>query len=95
MVSPITNTGELSINMELLRWADLSNRLAAIYGPRMNPELRLLYAEDEVPFQTIADAIDVARNSPAQDRIRWISRSSWWLRRWPENVFQSRFGPSP
>jgi hypothetical protein len=51
----MTNTGQMSINMEPLRWADLSNRLAAIYGPQMNPEL-YLYAEDEVPFQTVADA---------------------------------------
>jgi len=64
IVLRITNTGELFINMEPLRWAELSTRLAAIYRLRMNREL-YLYTEDEVPFQTVADAIDVARNSPA------------------------------
>ena len=68
IVLRITTPGELFIDMEPLRWAELSNRLAAIYHPLMNREL-YLYAEDGVPFQAVADAIDVARNSPGPDSL--------------------------
>jgi biopolymer transport protein ExbD len=68
IVLRITTPGELFINMEPLRWAELSSRVAAIYRPLMNREL-YLYAEDGVPFQTVADAIDVVRNSPGPDSL--------------------------
>ena len=63
IVLRVTNSGELFLNMEPLRWEECSNRLATIYRSRANREL-LLYAEDGVSFQTAANAIDLARNSP-------------------------------
>jgi biopolymer transport protein ExbD len=63
IVLRITNAGELFINMEALPWAHLSDRLAEIYRMRASREIDL-YSEDEVPFQAVANAIDIARNSP-------------------------------
>ena len=60
----LANDGKVFINHEQEDWNDLAGRLAAIYRPRANREL-YLYAEDGVPFQTVAEAIDIARNSPA------------------------------
>ncbi|HYA24825.1 MAG TPA: MotA/TolQ/ExbB proton channel family protein [Terriglobales bacterium] len=48
-----------------VRWAELSTRLSAIYSSRVHRELYFL-AQDEVPFQTVADAIDVVQNSRAE-----------------------------
>lgn len=64
MLLRIANDGKLSMNMEPVRWIELSDRLAEIYR---EPAIRELYlhAEDDVPFQTVADAIDIVRNSPA------------------------------
>jgi biopolymer transport protein ExbD len=59
----ITDTGKLFINIEPVDWKDLGGRLSAIYDRR---EYRTLYllAEDGVPFQALADAIDTAENAP-------------------------------
>lgn len=60
----ITNSGKPLINMEPLDWGDLRHRLGEIY--RLREERTLyIYAENEVPFQSVADAIDIALNSPA------------------------------
>jgi hypothetical protein len=48
IVLRVTKSGELFINAEPVRWTDLRSRLSA---------------EDGIPFQTVADAIDVARKS--------------------------------
>ncbi len=60
----ITNSGQLFINMEPEDWKGLRSRLGEIYRSREYREL-YMYAEDEVPFQTVADAVDIARSSPA------------------------------
>jgi biopolymer transport protein ExbD len=64
LVLRIASSGELFINMEPLPWSELSDRLAANYGTLASREL-YLHVEDEVSFQTVADAIDIVRNSPA------------------------------
>jgi len=60
----LANDGKVFINHEQEDWNDLGARIGAIYRQRANREL-YLYAEDGVPFQTVADAIEIARNSPA------------------------------
>ena len=60
----ITNDGELFLNFEPEDWKELPGRLLAIYRLRRD---RVLYlqAEDEVPVQIVAAAIDLVRNIPA------------------------------
>ena len=64
IVLRITNSGEAFINMEPEDWKNLRPLLGNIYCSREYRDL-YLYAEDGVPFQTVADAVDIARNSPA------------------------------
>lgn len=68
VVLSITNEGKLLINTESLDWTDLRNRLDAIYATRAEKAL-YLRAEDGVSLQRVADAIDIARNSPASDSV--------------------------
>jgi len=65
IVLRVTKSDELFINTEPVSWTDLPRRLSAIYSTRASREL-LLNVEDDVPFQTVADAIDVVRNSRAE-----------------------------
>jgi biopolymer transport protein ExbD len=60
----LANDGKVFINEEQADWKDLGSRLFAIYTYRYSREL-YLYAEDGVPFQSVADAIEIARNVPA------------------------------
>jgi biopolymer transport protein ExbD len=53
----ITNTGKLFINLEVQEWNSVASRLSDIYRMRKNRTLYLV-AEDAVPFQTVADAMD-------------------------------------
>lgn len=64
IVLQVMNTDKLFINFEPVDWKDLSTRLSEIYRSREYREI-YLHAEDGVSFQTVADAIDIARNSPA------------------------------
>jgi biopolymer transport protein ExbD len=66
IVLRITGTGKLFLNTEEEDWNHLGGRLSAIYGVREDRTL-YLFAEDEVPFQTVADAIDIAKNAPLAD----------------------------
>jgi len=63
VVLRVANTGEVFINMEPEDWKNLRHLLDKIYRARENRELYLL-AEDELPFQTVANAIDIVKNSP-------------------------------
>jgi biopolymer transport protein ExbD len=71
LILRITNGGTLYINTEQEQWNTLETRLSEIYSPRV---YRNLYfsAEHDVPFQTVADAIDIAQNThfgmPTQNR---------------------------
>ncbi len=61
IVLRIDNGGRLFLNSEQQNWNTLNSRLAEIYTLRVH---RILYlsADDGVPFQTVADAIDIAAN---------------------------------
>ena len=62
IVLRITNGGKVFLNSEQQNWNTLTSRLAEIYGFRVH---RILYlsADDNLPFQTVADAIDIAQNT--------------------------------
>lgn len=63
IVLRITQTEKMSINFEPVDRQDLVHRLSAIYGTHAYRNL-YIYAEDGVPVQTVADAIDNAENTP-------------------------------
>ena len=57
----VTNTGEVFINHEQEDWSALSGRLSETYSMRKYRTIYLV-AENDVPFQTAADAIDIANS---------------------------------
>jgi biopolymer transport protein ExbD len=59
IVLHITDTGEVFLNLEHQDWNTLASRLSQIYGLREHRTLYLL-ADADVPFQTVADALDTA-----------------------------------
>lgn len=64
LVLRITDEGAIFLNTELETWDKLASRLAEIYRMRQDRTL-YLQADDEVRFQTVADAIDIARSGLA------------------------------
>jgi biopolymer transport protein ExbD len=62
IVLHITDAGRLFLNTEQEDRNNLASRLSEIYGSRAH---RILYlsADDAVPFQTVADAIDIVQNT--------------------------------
>jgi biopolymer transport protein ExbD len=58
----ITNGGRVFINREEQDWGTLEGRLSEMYRPRAQ---RILYvlADEEVRFQTVADAFDLVHNA--------------------------------
>jgi biopolymer transport protein ExbD len=64
IVLHITNAGNLFLNTEQKDWNSLARRLSEIYSVRAHRTLYLL-ADDGVPFQTVADALDTVENIPA------------------------------
>jgi biopolymer transport protein ExbD len=61
IVLRLSDAGELSINQTQEDWNSLPEVLSKIYGSRVHRTLYLL-AEDGVPFQTVADALDIVEN---------------------------------
>jgi biopolymer transport protein ExbD len=63
IVLRITDAGSLFLSNVPEDWSRLPTRLSEIYSDRVR---RVLYlsADDGVPFQTVADAIDIAQNVP-------------------------------
>jgi biopolymer transport protein ExbD len=61
----LTDAGELFINETREPWNSLPEVLSKIYGSRLH---RTLYvrADDGVPFQTVADAIDIVENATVE-----------------------------
>jgi biopolymer transport protein ExbD len=57
----ITDAGKLLLNEEHEDWNSLAGRLSEIYGVREQRTLDLV-ADDGVPFQTVADALDIVEN---------------------------------
>jgi biopolymer transport protein ExbD len=62
IVLHITGAGKVLINTEEEDWSRLADRLSQIYSSRADRTLYLL-ADDEVRFQTVADAIDLANST--------------------------------
>lgn len=63
IVLRISDTGELHINQVEADWKTLAYQFSQIYRARQHHTLYVL-ADDGVPFQTVADAVDIAENSP-------------------------------
>ena len=63
IVLRITDAGELFINQTQEDWNSLAGRLSEIYRTRVHRTL-YLRADDGVPFQTVADAVDIVENTP-------------------------------
>ncbi len=59
----ITAAGELFLNAEHEDWNGLAGRLSEIYRVRDERTLHLM-ADDGVPFQTVAEALDIVENVP-------------------------------
>jgi|GEM_PF-6042270 len=70
LVLHVTNTGKLFLNTEQENWNAFAGRLSEIYRTRGDNSLYLI-ADDGVPFQTVADAIDAARKN-LDIRVRLI-----------------------
>jgi biopolymer transport protein ExbD len=62
IVLRVTGAGKVFINEEQEDWNGLAGRLSEIYSTRVYRTL-YLFADDGVPFQTVADAIDIAENA--------------------------------
>jgi len=62
IVLHITSAGKAFLNLEQEDWDKLAFRLSQIYRLRVHRTLYLL-ADDDVPLQTVADAIDIAQNA--------------------------------
>lgn len=60
----ISAAGKLLLNAEHEDWNALADRLSEIYRVREERTLHLV-ADDGVPFQTVADALDIVENIPA------------------------------
>ena len=73
IVLHITDAGQLFVNNEREDWSGLADRIGEIYGKRMHRTLYVL-ADDTVPFQTVANAIDIVEHDPALNvRVRLIT----------------------
>jgi biopolymer transport protein ExbD len=69
VVLSITNQKAVFLNDEREEWNTLSSRLSEIYKERV---YRVLYlsADNDVTFQTVAEAIDIVRNTNLTPSIR-------------------------
>jgi len=67
IVLRITDAGKVFLNQEQENWNSLAGRLSEIYSMRVRRTL-YLFADDGVPFQTVADAIDTAENARVTGR---------------------------
>lgn len=63
----------LKINDEDVKWENLHDRLSEIFNQRME-RVAFFKSDDDVDFQYVADAIDIARSSGVQ-RIGLLTRT--------------------
>ena len=63
IVLHITDAGRLFLNQDQRDWNSLAVRLSEIYSVRVHRTLYLV-ADDGVPFQTVANALDTVENAP-------------------------------
>ena len=64
IVLHITDTGQLFLNQEQEDWNNLAVRLSQIYSMKERRTLYLL-ADPDLPFRTVADALDTVENASA------------------------------
>ncbi len=64
---------ELKINDEQVKWEKLHDRLSEIFNLRVE-RVAFVKADDDVDFQYLADAIDIARGSGVE-RVGLLTRS--------------------
>ena len=69
LVLRVTNNGQVFLNAQREEWEEVPAIVSKIYGSGKPPEI-YVQAEDGVPFQTVADAIDIARSSMAEAAAR-------------------------
>lgn len=62
----------LKINQDDVTWNDLSNRLTEIFKTRAE-RIMFVKADDDVPFQEVAQVIDVAKGTQVVDKIGLIT----------------------
>jgi hypothetical protein len=63
IVLHITDASKLFLNTKQQDWSGLAGRLSEIYSVRAHRTLCLV-ADDGVPFQTVADVIDIVESAP-------------------------------
>ena len=64
----IANGGALFVDSKRQEWATLERRLSSIHSKSVNRRV-CLSADENVPFQTVADAIDIIKNMPTEGAI--------------------------
>jgi biopolymer transport protein ExbD len=62
IVLRLTDAGKVFLNQEQEDWNSLAGRLSEIYSPRLHRTL-ILFADDGVPYQRVAEAIDITKNA--------------------------------
>jgi biopolymer transport protein ExbD len=67
IVLHITDASKLFLNQEQEELNSLAGRLSEIYSMRVDRTIYLL-ADEDVPFQTVVDAIDIVRNTKVAGR---------------------------
>jgi biopolymer transport protein ExbB len=70
----ITDAGRLFLNAEQEDWNSVATRLSEIYLLRVDRTL-YLFVEDGVPFQVVADALDVVETNRPKIRVRLVTPS--------------------
>ena len=63
IVLRLTDAGKVFLNQDQEDWNGLAGRLSEIYSLRVHRTL-YLRSDDGVPFQTVADALDIVENAP-------------------------------
>jgi biopolymer transport protein ExbB len=71
----ITDTGKLFLNAEQEDWNRVATRLSEIYKFRVDRTL-YLFVEDDVPFQAVADALDIVETSSPKISVRLVTPSA-------------------
>jgi biopolymer transport protein ExbD len=87
IVLRLTDAGKVFLNQEQEDWNRLAGRLSEIYSPRPHRTL-LLFADDGVPFQRVADAIDITKNASVAETSSSLDITVRWMT--PRAVYTHR-----
>ena len=72
LVLRVTDAGQLFLGREQEDWNELASRLSEIHDMKTARTLYFL-ADDRVPFQTVANALDIVKNSPNKITVRLVT----------------------